>query len=321
VTPGTTGSPLDVLAIGRSLVDLYPAQDGPLEAARSFEKSVGGSPTNVAIAATRLGRRSGVISRVGDDAFGRFVRAELEALGVDVSQVREVSGGVTPIAIPEISPPEHFPLTIYRPDPAVDVAIRTEELHEEVIASAAILWTSLSGLAAEPARSAHQRVAELRGPGADLVIDLDYRRTFWASDREAGDAARAAASSATVLIGNLEECRIVTGATDADSAADRLLALGARLVVVKLGGDGVLAATSEDRVRVLPLRISVANGLGSGDAFGGALCHGLLSGWDLARLIEFANASGALVASRRGCSTAMPTQHEIDALLVTSRRA
>jgi len=317
----TARSALDVLALGRSLVDLYPVQDGLLEAVTSFDKSVGGSPTNVAIAAARLGRRSGVVSRVGDDAFGRYVRAELAALGVDVAQVLTVPGGVTPIAIAEISPPDRFPVTIYRPDPPVDVALRAEELDEATIVSAKIVWMSLSGLAADPGRSAHARTAELRAAASELVLDLDYRPAFWASEQEARDAARATASRATVLIGNLDECRIVTGATEADAAADRLLELGARLAVVKLGGDGVLAATPTERITVPPIRVQVVNGLGSGDAFGAALCHGMLAGWELPRLLAFANASGALVASRRGCSTAMPTLAEVDELLATSRRA
>lgn len=315
-----TTAALDVLSIGRVLVDLYPEQDGALEDATTFVKAVGGSPANVAIASARLGRRAGMIARVGDDAFGRYARAELERAGVDVSQVHPVPGGVTPVAIPEISPPDSFPLTIYRPAPPVDTAISAASLDADAVASAAILWMSLSGLAAEPARAAHLRAAGLRPPTVDTVLDLDYRPAFWSSSEEAGAAARAVAATATVLVGNLEECRIVTGAGTADEAADRLLAGAARLVIVKLGGDGVLAATADERVFVRPIPVQVANGLGSGDAFGGALCHGILSGWALAETLGFANAAGALVATRRGCSTSMPAEAEIRELL-TSRRA
>mgnify|MGYP002628007830 CR=1 FL=1 len=305
---------LDVLAMGRSLVDLYPVDDGPLEAVPGFEKAVGGSPTNVAIAAARLGRRAGVVSRIGDDAFGRFVSTELARLGVDVTQVRAVPGGVTPVAICEISPPEHFPLTIYRPDPAVDMQIEVDELDEEAIAGAGILWVTLSGLSGEPSRAAHERAVSLRAVGAHTVLDLDYRPAFWTQEQRAADAARSVMARATVLVGNLEECRLVTGATTPDAAADALLEAGARLAIVKLGGDGVLAATHHDRVTATPITVQVANGLGSGDAFGGALCHGLLAGWDLRRILAVANAAGAVVASRRGCSIAMPTLAELDAV-------
>lgn len=319
-------SPLDVLSMGRTLVDLYPLEDGPLEKVTGFTKAVGGSPTNVAIAVSRLGHRAGMISRVGDDAFGRFARQQLQDAGVDVTQVVAVPGGTTPIAICEISPPDQFPLTIYRPAPPVDVSIDVTELDEVAVSRATILWTSLSGLAAEPARAAHHRAFTLRkqSPATDrhTVIDLDYRAGFWPHEAAAAEAARAVLAQATVLVGNLDECRIATGATTPDGAADALLAAGARLAVVKLGGDGVLAATAESRWITPPMSVTVVNGLGAGDAFGGALCHGLLEGWSLGRVLAAANAAGALVASRRGCSTAMPSRLELDAALAgtTSQR-
>jgi 5-dehydro-2-deoxygluconokinase len=305
---------LDVLTMGRTLVDLYPTQDGPLEQVATFEKAVGGSPTNVAIAASRLGHRSGVVSRVGDDAFGRFARSSLQQSGVDVSQVLTVLRGVTPVAICEVSPPDSFPLTIYRPAPPVDVAIDSAELDVPAIRDARIFWATLSGLSAEPSRTAHLAGFRSRPSTSHSVLDLDYRPAFWSSEAEATAAARVALPHATIVVGNLDECRIVTGANGPDAAADALLATGARMVIVKLGGDGVMGVTAEDRLTVAPIPVTVANGLGSGDAFGGALCHALLSGWALDRSLSFANAAGAFVASRRGCSTAMPTVEEIEEL-------
>lgn len=319
-------SPLDVLSMGRTLIDLYPLEDGPLEGVTGFAKAVGGSPTNVAIAVARLGHRAGMISRVGDDAFGHFARQQLQDAGVDVTQVVAVPGGTTPIAICEISPPDHFPLTIYRPEPPVDAAIDATELDAVAISGATILWTSLSGLAADPARAAHHLAFGVRESSSatdrHTVIDLDFRASFWPDEDAAAEAARAVLAYATVLVGNLDECRIVTGATTPDAAADALLAAGARLAIVKLGGDGVLAATAESRGIAPPIPVTVVNGLGAGDAFGGALCHGLLEGWPLDRLLAAANAAGALVASRRGCSTAMPSRLELEAALAstTSRR-
>ncbi|MGN6502802.1 MAG: 5-dehydro-2-deoxygluconokinase [Pseudolysinimonas sp.] len=307
---------MDLLSMGRSLVDLYPRQDGPLEHVTEFEPAVGGSPTNVAIAAARLGRSSAVISRVGDDGFGRLVRAELDRIGVDTAQVRAVPGLRTAVAICEISPPDN-PLTIYRPDPPADLAIHPDELDLDAIADAGILWMSLSGLAGEPSRSAHLRAAEQRA-GRPLVLDLDYRPAFWCDESDAAAAAAAILPRATVLIGNLEECRIALGAHDADAATAAMLAAGAELAIVKLGEQGVLARTADDEVRVAPIPVVLANGLGSGDAFGGALCHGLLSGWPLDRVLGFANAAGALVASRRGCSAAMPDAEDVSALYLST---
>jgi 5-dehydro-2-deoxygluconokinase len=253
-----------------------------------------------------------VVSRVGDDGFGRLVRAELERIGVDTAQVLPVTGRRTPVAICEISPPQN-PLTIYRPDPPVDLAIEADELDLGAVREAGVLWLSLSGLAGEPSRAAHHRAVDARTRGV-TVLDLDYRPAFWTAPNDATTAARGILGAATVLIGNLEECRIALGADGADSAAEAMLAAGAELAVVKLGEDGVLARTAGETVRVAPIPVRLANGLGSGDAFGGALCHGLLSGWELAHTLGFANAAGAVVASRRGCSTAMPTEAEVLAL-------
>jgi 5-dehydro-2-deoxygluconokinase len=309
--------PLDVLAMGRSLVDLYPREDGPLERVTAFEPSVGGSPTNVAIAAARLGRRAGMISRVGDDGFGRYVRAELDRLGVDTAQVIAAAGRTTPVAICEISPPDSFPLTIYRPDPPADLAIEADELDLAAVRTAGILWISLSGLAGEPSRGAHLRALAERA-GAPTVLDLDFRPAFWGSEHQAAGAASEVLGSATVLVGNLEECRISLGVPDAEGAADAMLAAGAELAIVKLGGVGVLARTESETLRVAPIPVVVANGLGSGDAFGAALCHGLLEGWPLSHTLGFANAAGAIVASRRGSSGAMPTPDEVAELYLST---
>lgn len=121
---------------------------------------------------------------------------------------------------------------------------------------------------------------------------------------------------ATIAIGNRDECRVAVGATDPDEAADRLLGLGLTAAVVKMGGDGVLVATADGtRTRVPPRRVEVVCGLGAGDAFGGAICHGLLQGWDLARCAEAGNAAGAIVASRLMCADDMPTNDEIERMI------
>ena len=148
---------------------------------------------------------------------------------------------------------------------------------------------------------------------------------FWDSTAAATTVIRPLLEQVTVAVGNLEECAMAVGETDPDRAADphraadALLAAGVDLAVVKQGPRGVLAATAESRVEVPPTPVDVVNGLGAGDGFGGALCHGLLSGWDLHLLAGFANAAGAIVASRLECSTAMPTVEEIEALMAAAR--
>jgi 5-dehydro-2-deoxygluconokinase len=156
---------------------------------------------------------------------------------------------------------------------------------------------------------------EARGRRRHTVIDLDYRPTFWRSEEEAGRAIGVAIDRATVAVGNRRECEIAVGTGDPDAAADALLARGLELAVVKLGGDGVLFATRDERARIEPQPVEVVCGLGAGDAFGGALCHGLLTGMSPEDAVRFANAAGAITASRLLCADAMPTEREVRELL------
>ena len=303
----------EVLTVGRVSVDLYPEQVGvPLAEVRTFRKMLGGSPTNVAVAAARLGRRSAVVTRVGDDPFGDYVRQALTGFGVDVSRVGTHPTLRTPLAFCEIFPPDDFPLLFYREPKAPDLEL---ELDEEEAAAVPLLWTTGTGLSQEPSRSRTLGALRARGRRRWTVHDLDYRATFWPSAEEAGRCNREALGHATVAVGNAEEVAVALGEElePADAAA-ALLDLGLELAVVKLGGAGVLGASRDGVVLVPALEVEVVNGLGAGDAFGGALCHGLLSEWPLERTLRFANAAGALVAGRLGCSDDMPTAAEVEAL-------
>ena len=173
----------------------------------------------------------------------------------------------------------------------------------------------MTGLSAEPSRSAHAAAWAARGRARHTVIDLDYRPVFWPDAAEATQAAELAIAASSVAIGNRDECRVAVGEDDPQRAARALLERGVELAIVKQGPRGVLAMTTDEQVQVLPAPTKVVNGLGAGDAFGGAVCHGLLEGWSLERIITFANAAGALVAGRLECSTAMPTADEVLALL------
>ena len=303
----------EVLTVGRVSVDLYPEQVGvPLAEVRTFRKMLGGSPTNVAVAAARLGRHSAVVTRVGDDPFGVYVRRALEGFGVDASRVGTHPALRTPLAFCEIFPPDRFPLLFYREPKAPDLEL---ELDVAEAAAVPLLWTTGTGLSQEPSRSRTLAALRARGRRRWAVHDLDYRAMFWPSAEEAGRWNREALAHATVAVGNAEEVAVALGEElePADAAA-ALLDLGLELAVVKLGGDGVLGASRAETVLVPALEVEVVNGLGAGDAFGGALCHGLLSEWPLERTLRFANAAGALVAGRLGCSDDMPTAEEVEAL-------
>ena len=305
---------LELITIGRVGVDLYPEQIGvPLAHVRTFAKSLGGSPTNVAVAAARLGHRSAVITKVGDDGFGIYVREALASFGVDARYVGTDAAHHTPVVFCEIFPPDNFPLLFYRAPKAPDLNIRADELDLNAIGRVPILWTCGTALTEEPSRSA--TLAALGAARGRTIHDLDHRQHLWPSVEHAREAATEALRHATVAVGNIEEVEMATGLRDPDAAAEALLRMGPELAIVKQGPRGTLARTATERVEVPAVPVEVVNGLGAGDAFGGALVHGLLSGWPLRRTLLFANAAGAIVASRLACADAMPTPAEVEALL------
>jgi 5-dehydro-2-deoxygluconokinase len=313
--PASSTPPRDAITMGRVGVDIYPLQPGSLEDVTSFGKFLGGSATNVAVSIARLGHSVAVITRVGRDPFGRFARRALREFGVDDTFVADVAGLPTPVTFCELYPPDDFPLYFYRFPKAPDLEIRPEEIDGGAVRDARLFWTTVTGLSEEPSRSAHYAAWEARGRRPLTVLDLDCRLMFWPSAEAVRTEVRRALPHVTVAVGNREECEVAVGEVDPDRAADALLDLGMELAVVKQGPDGVLGKTRHERVVAPALHVEVVNGLGAGDAFGGALCHGLLSGWPLERTLGFANAAGAIVASRLECSAAMPTIAEVEAKL------
>jgi 5-dehydro-2-deoxygluconokinase len=311
---------LEVITMGRVSVDLYPEQIGvPLAEVKTFAKSLGGSATNVAVAAARLGHRSAVITKVGNDGFGPYVRAALEGFGVEARYVGTDPDLRTPLAFCEIHPPDDFPLLFYREPKAPDSNIGAEDLDLEEISSTPLFWITGTGLSEEPSRSTTLGALEARSRGI-TVIDLDYRPMLWSSREETERWYREALKYATVAVGNQEEAEVAVGTGDPHEASAALLDLGLELAIVKRGPNGVLARTAEGVAEAPPIEVNVVNGLGAGDAFGGALCHALLSGWDPERTIRFANAAGAIVASRLACADEMPTEKEVEELLERAAR-
>ncbi len=308
---------LDLLTMGRVGVDLYPEQIGVrLPDVRSFAKSLGGTATNVAVAAARLGASAAVVTKVGDDPFGAYVRQALEGFGVDTRYVSTHATLRTPVVFCEIFPPDDFPLYFYgRVPKAPDMEIREDELDYDAIRAARVFWVTVTGLSDEPSRSATLAALEARGKSGITVLDLDYRPMFWESRETAREWVGRALEHVTVAVGNLDETDTAVGEREPRAAAAALRERGVELAVVKQGPKGGLADDGETTVEVPPVPVEVVNGLGAGDAFGGALCHGLLSGWDLERKMRFCNAAGALVASRLACADAMPEEHEVEELL------
>ena len=317
----TTAFHPEVLTMGRISVDIYPLQIGvSLREVSTFGKFLGGSATNVAVAAARYGRRAAVITRTGRDPFGEFLHDALRGYGVDDRYVTPVDGLPTPVTFCEIFPPDDFPLYFYRLPKAPDLEIHPDELDLEAIAAAEIFWVTVTGLSAEPSREATLTALKARDPSKITVLDLDYRPMFWSSREQARAVVQEALPFATVAAGNLDENDTAVGTRDPERIVAALHERGVRLAIVKQGPAGVLASDGTQLIRVLPAPVEVVNGLGAGDAFGGALCHSLLSGWDLERSMRFCNAAGAIVASQLSCADAMPTAYQVERKLEEAAR-
>ncbi|MFE6754964.1 5-dehydro-2-deoxygluconokinase [Streptomyces sp. NPDC057684] len=311
------GEPYDLITMGRIGVDLYPLQTGvPLAEVDTFGKFLGGSSSNVAVAAARLGRRTATVTRTGADPFGEYLHRQLREFGVDDRWVSPVPGLPTPVTFCEVFPPDDFPLYFYRLPKAPDLEIHTAELDLDAVRAARVFWMTGTGLSEEPSRSATLAALAHRAKAGITVFDLDWRPMFWEDPEQARPHYAEALRHATVAVGNVDEVEIATGEREPAAAARALLAAGVRLAVVKQGPKGVLAMAADGScAEVPPLPVDVLNGLGAGDAFGGALCHGLLADWELEEVMRFANAAGAIVASRLECSSAMPTRDEVEAAL------
>ena len=321
----TTG-PLEVLTVGRVGVDLYPEQSGvPLSQVATFAKSLGGTATNVSVGAARLGRRTAVLTKVGPDDFGGYVRQALTEFGVDTRYVGTSPDLLTPVVFCVLNPPADPPLLFYRLPVAPDLTLTAEDVPWPLVHEVPLLWVTGTGVSVEPARQTQLEMLNHRdrpeaASGRWTVLDLDWRPMFWPSPEHARRAYTLMLENVNVVVGNRAEVEVVVGTTDPEEAARRLLANGVELALVKKGAEGVLVATKDGMTTVAPQPVDVVCGLGAGDAFGGALIHGLLSGWDPVRCAEYANAAGAIVVSRLACADAMPTIDELDAM-VSKRHA
>jgi 5-dehydro-2-deoxygluconokinase len=308
---------LELLTVGRISVDLYPEQNGPMKDVTSLAKSVGGTATNVAVAAARLGHRAAVGTKVGDDPFGLDIQHALaNRFGVDTSFVTTHPDLPTPLAFAELDPVEEPTIIFYRHPRAPDIELQPEDFADAPVEDVDILWIPASRFSDEPSRSTVVGLLERRARATHTVFDLDWRPHFWESEAAGHEVINPLLDHFTVVIGNRDECRVAVGSEEPNEAADRLLERGVETAVIKMGGDGVMVAQADGtREQVRPFPVEVVCGLGAGDAFGGAFCHGLLSGWSAAESVRYGNAAGAIVAARLRCADDMPYVHEIDEFL------
>ncbi|HEX4269665.1 MAG TPA: 5-dehydro-2-deoxygluconokinase [Steroidobacteraceae bacterium] len=329
-----SGRSLDLITVGRSSVDLYGEQvGGRLEDMGSFAKYIGGSPTNTAVGAARLGLRAGLLTRVGDDHFGRFIREELARCGVDVSGVITDPERLTALAVLGIRDELRFPLLFYRENCA-DMALCETDVDPAFIRGAGAVLINGTHLSQPGVRAASRRAAELgRIAGGRVVLDIDYRPVLWGlTAPDAGENRFVASPDVTarlqeiaplcdLIVGTEEEFHILGGSTDTVSALHAVRVLTAATLVCKLGAHGCVAFTGaigtklDSGVQAPGFDVEVFNVLGAGDAFMSGFLRGWLCELQIETCCRYGNACGAIVVSRHGCAPAMPTWTELSTFL------
>jgi 5-dehydro-2-deoxygluconokinase len=326
-----TGAALDLIAVGRSSVDLYGEQiGGRLEDMGSFAKYVGGSPTNTAVAAARLGLHTGLLTRVGADHMGRFIREQLVREGVDVRGVLEDTQRLTALVILGIRDRESFPLLFYRENCA-DMALCEQDLDAAWLQSARSVLINGTHLSTPGVFAASVGAAKLvKAAGGTVVFDIDYRPVLWGlAAKDLGENRFVASEAVTMrlqtvlplcdlIVGTEEEIRILGGALDTLLALKTIRALTTATLVLKRGADGCTAFpggvpdTIEEGIVAAGFPVEVYNVLGAGDAFMGGYLRGWLRNRPIEECCRLANACGAIVVSRHGCAPAMPTWPELE---------
>jgi 5-dehydro-2-deoxygluconokinase len=299
-------SATQVAVMGRLCADLYPEQlRTPLAEVETFRRFVGGFAGNVSTGLARLGVRCTIVSAVGDDGFGEYVRGYLEREGVDCSQLSTHPTLRTALAFCEAWPPDRFPITFYRTPTCPDWELRFSELDIESIVRAPLALVTGTGLAREPSRTATLGVVRARAErGARTIFDADWRAQLWEQPEEYRVVAGLAAAAADIVVGG-----------DGELEAAGLGPQSADTVVVKHGPDGVTVYQRGAASTIPPMPVEVVNGLGAGDAFLAAFTAGLLDGLDAVAAARRGSAAGALVATRLACSDAMPTHAELERFL------
>jgi 5-dehydro-2-deoxygluconokinase len=309
-------STTEVVVMGRLSADIYPTElRTSLRHQRSFIRYVGGFAGNVCTGLARLQVGTAIVSKVGDDGHGEFIRDFLSREAVDVEWLGIDQTLNTPVVFCEIWPPDRFPLLFYRTPTCPDWELTTDDFDVDAVVDAPILLVSGTGLAREKSRNA-QMVA-LDGHRHTAIFDLDYRPIFWSGREEYAAAVEDALPLADVVLGNEDEVRAATGLEDARRGIAALRAAGPRVLILKRGGEGAVLFDDDRVLEVPPVRMEVVNGLGAGDAFLAAVTHGILRGIDLGTAVRRANWAGAFVASQVACSEAMPYLEDVNRAVPT----
>ncbi len=320
---------LDFVAIGRLCIDLNANEiNRPMEETMTFTKYVGGSPANICIGMSRLGKKSAFIGKVADDQMGRFIVQYLNHNNIGTSGVTtDRTGAVTGLAFTEIKSPEDCSILMYR-DNVADLLLSPGEVDESLIASSKALLVSGTALAKSPSREAVLLALRYaRKHGTKVVFDIDYRPYTWASLEETAIYYHMAAEKSDIIIGTREEFDMLERFDGNDERSDEVTAAQwfghhAEIVVIKHGKDGSIAYAkdgSEHRGSIFPAK--VIKTFGAGDSYAAGFIYGLMEGWSIGRSMEFGSACASIVISSHSCSDAMPTVHQVEQFMQASRQA
>jgi 5-dehydro-2-deoxygluconokinase len=305
---------MDIIPIGRVAIDFNPVDlNKPLDESTTFRKYLGGSPANIAVGMARLGKRVGFISKVSDDQFGRFVTSYFKKEGVDTSNIAVAENGESlGLTFTEILSSTESSILMYR-NGVADLALSPEDVNENYIKNAKAIVISGTALAASPSREAALLAMEYaKKHGTVVIFDIDYRSYNWKSKAELVVYYAAIARASDIILGSREEYNlmesVVAPAGSSDQAtADRWLAYGNKVVVIKHGKEGSAAYTGNSGVyKVKPFPVKLLKSFGGGDAYASAFLYGLMEGWEVGDCLEFGSASAAMLVASHSCSDAMP---------------
>ena len=306
----------DLISVGRISLDFYANESNVgFKDVKTFSMSIGGSPTNVAIASARLGDKAAVVTNIGRDAFTEYILGKLTDFKVDTKYVGIDESQFSPAVFAAMDDPYNPTIFFNRSSEAPDTKITKDRIADTEIRSTKVFWISACALATGETASSIQYWLKTRSLSGNTVLDLDYRPSFWKDESTAKVVTKKAIEGSNILVGNLKEFEVATGLTDPDEIRKKFIGEQVNLVIVKLGENGVFLANKDESFIAKPIKVDVRCGLGAGDAFGGMLVHGLVNSWPLEKIGNYANAAGAIVASRLMCSDAMPSIDEVEGLV------
>ena len=324
----------NVLTVGRSSIDLYSNDIGaPFEEIGSFAAFVGGSSTNIAIGSNRLGLKTVLLTAVGNDMVGRFIMSYLKKEGIETEYIRTIDEARSSAVILGIEPPDKFPLVYYR-DNAADWHISTEDIDAIGMANVDFVVLSGTALAREPSRSTTLYAAEQgKANNTRVLLDLDFRMDQWNDPQEYSQMIQRVLPYVDMVLGTREEllASLYTedtyiqiddqqiSAPSIQGDLDRVLAQYVNFdlqVILKEGANGASIITADHREQVPGFDVEVLNVLGAGDAFAAGLLYGLIKGWTLSKSVRTANACGAILVTKHGCSNFSPTESELQQFML-----